>query len=53
MIDLHLIPFGQTGITQALGFMNLAGQLAFTKVDLPKLSQIDKLLKGNQEGSVV
>jgi len=35
MIDLHLIPFGQIGITQALGYMNWAGHLAFTKVDLP------------------
>ena len=31
----------------------LAGQLAFTKVDLPKLSPMDKLVKEKQEGSVM
>jgi hypothetical protein len=44
-IGLHLILFGQLGITQALGFMNWAGQLTFTQVDLPRMSPSDKLLK--------
>ena len=48
MISPHLVLFGHLGITQAFGSMNWAGQLAFTKVDLPKMSPIDKLLKGKQ-----
>jgi hypothetical protein len=44
MIGLQLFLFGKAGIIQALGFMSQAGQLAFTKVDLPKSPLMDKLV---------